>query len=230
MGNTKTLGAYYQVYNNKKATSFVLESFRRHFPDSPVLLISDGGEDFSDLAQKYNTSFVKLHNIFGKSDDTYYDSERMIEAWKRHKMSVENANTDYVMILEDDVLVQNTVEFGDFSFKGSTNEPLPNIAIGLIKENDGWVDHGRYGASGGSVYSSTEFLEVFPNVIEFTEKHHNDLLHHPEFHGIGAIDLNLVFHFNRMGKSYENAEWLAQLRLQSNWRSYPIVHQYKEHY
>tara|TARA_R100000008_G_scaffold4749_1_gene2970 strand:- start:10400 stop:11092 length:693 start_codon:yes stop_codon:yes gene_type:complete len=230
MNTSKTLGAYYQVYNNKKATSFVLERFRKYYPDSPIMMISDGGEDFSDLASRYNTDFVHLHNIFGKNDDTYYDSSRMIEGWRRHKLAVENANTDYIMILEDDVLVQDKVEFDDFSFKGATINPLPNIAINIIRENEGWVSHGRYGACGGSVYSSSDFLEVFSSALSFTENHHDDLLQHPDFRGIGAIDLNLVFHFNRMGKPYENAEWLAQKRLHANWENFPIVHQYKEHY
>ena len=39
-------GVYYQVYDNKKASRFVLENFREHSPENPVVLISDGGEDF----------------------------------------------------------------------------------------------------------------------------------------------------------------------------------------
>ena len=46
-------GVFYQVYDNKKAARFVLENFREHFPENPVILISDGGEDFSDVASEY---------------------------------------------------------------------------------------------------------------------------------------------------------------------------------
>ena len=49
---SKTLGAYYQAYDNLKATEFVLKNFRNVFPDSPVYLISDGGKDLSELAEK----------------------------------------------------------------------------------------------------------------------------------------------------------------------------------
>ena len=34
-------GVFYQVYKNHKAVRFVLENFRKHFPDNPVILISD---------------------------------------------------------------------------------------------------------------------------------------------------------------------------------------------
>ena len=42
-------GVYYAVYKNKKATDVVLTNFRKHFPDNPIVLISDGGDDFSAL-------------------------------------------------------------------------------------------------------------------------------------------------------------------------------------
>ena len=40
-------GVFYQVYKNQKAVRFVLENFRKHFPDNPVILISDGGDAVS---------------------------------------------------------------------------------------------------------------------------------------------------------------------------------------
>ena len=229
MSSNKTLGAYYQVYNNKKATDFVLENFRKHFPDSPVLLISDGGEDFTDLAEKYNTQFVKLHNIFVKDGDAYYDAERMEEGWRRHRLAVENAGTDYVMILEDDVLVQSHVDFGDFSFKGVTVNRIPPVGMKFITENNGNAQ-GSYGACGGSVYSCKDFLEVYDEAISFTKQYHNEIFFVEPNRDLAAIDCNLVFHFNRVGFNYEKAEWLAEYTRNHNWSNYPVVHQYKLHY
>ena len=72
-------GVFYQVYDNKKASFwFVLENFREHFPENPVILISDGGEDFSDVASEYNCNFHMRENIFGNAENGYdtdsYDS------------------------------------------------------------------------------------------------------------------------------------------------------------
>ena len=46
-------GVFYQVYKNQKAVRFVLENFRKNFPYNPITLISDGGEDFTNVAEKY---------------------------------------------------------------------------------------------------------------------------------------------------------------------------------
>jgi len=49
---SKTFTAYHQCYKNKKATEFAIQKFRQYNPDAPYYLISDNGEDFSDIAEK----------------------------------------------------------------------------------------------------------------------------------------------------------------------------------
>ena len=56
-------GVFYQVYKNHKAVRFVLENFRKHFPDNPVVLISDGGDDFTYMADEFNCKFFMRENI-----------------------------------------------------------------------------------------------------------------------------------------------------------------------
>ena len=51
-------GVFYQVYNNERAVRFVLDNFRNHFPNNPVVLISDGGDNFSNVADEYNCKFL----------------------------------------------------------------------------------------------------------------------------------------------------------------------------
>ena len=58
-------GVFYQVYKNHRAVRFVLENFRKHFPDNPVILISDGGDDFTYMADEFNCKFFMRENIFG---------------------------------------------------------------------------------------------------------------------------------------------------------------------
>lgn len=232
----KSLGAYYQAYRNRRATDFVLTKFRESFPLSPVLLISDGGDDFDDLALKHRTSYAKLHNIFGEGNvDSYYDSARVIESWRRHKMAVENAQTDYIMILEDDTLVQRRFELGDFDSKGvMVGNYLPQVAIDEIQACQGQVGNGQYGLCGGSVYKSKVLLSSYESTVDYTNRCHDQMYFNcpPEHRNriVCAIDCNLVFHFNRCGFSYSKAEWLGEVSRQSNWRDYPVVHQYKEHY
>ena len=61
-------GAVFPCYSNKKATEFVLENFRKSFPDNPIVLISDGGlQTFLDLAEKYSCDYHWRENIFGNA-------------------------------------------------------------------------------------------------------------------------------------------------------------------
>ncbi len=64
-------GVFYQVYKNQKAVRFVLENFRKNFPYNPITLISDGGEDFTNVAEKYRCKFYMRENIFGDDINKY---------------------------------------------------------------------------------------------------------------------------------------------------------------
>lgn len=227
----KKLGAFYQVFRNKKAADFVLKNFRNNFLDSPIVLISDGGDDFEDIAEKYNAIYTKKNNIFGgSSSSAYLDSERMIESWNRHKLTVDICNSDYVMILEDDVLVQDKIELTErFSMKGvMVGNKIPELLKTIVKDASGSVSD-EYGMCGGSVYNSEDFLKCYLSAIDFTKKEHDNIFNFQD-KIIGAFDLNLVFHFNRCGFRYEKAPWLSEVMRQSDWKNYPIVHQFKEFY
>ena len=45
------IGAYFQAYKNAKATEFVIKSFREHHPESPITVVSDAGNDFSNICE-----------------------------------------------------------------------------------------------------------------------------------------------------------------------------------
>jgi len=231
----KTLGAFFQVYKNKKATEAAMKSFRACYPDSPVLLISDGGSDFTDIAEVYDAKFIMRHNILGV-DRGFYNSERTIEAWNRHKMAVEHAQTDYIIILEDDVLVQKRVDFDGFDIKGPTANQMPPKGISEILRNRGCVGSGRFGACGGSVYKSSSFMQVYESAVNYSLEEHDTTFYNPPIsseisdRSICAFDCNMTFHFSRCGFEYEAAEWLAEVHRQPDWRNYPIVHGYKENY
>ena len=40
-------GCFHTVYENKKATEFILQEFRKFHPDAPYTLCGDGGSDYS---------------------------------------------------------------------------------------------------------------------------------------------------------------------------------------
>ena len=59
-------GCFHTVYENKKATEFILQEFRKFHPDAPYTLCGDGGSDYSDVAEKYNCNYVHSYMHIGR--------------------------------------------------------------------------------------------------------------------------------------------------------------------
>lgn len=228
-------GVFYQVYNNKRATEFVLSNFREHFLDNPVVLISDGGDDFSDIAEKYNCSFHMRENIFGNATNNYdrhcYDSKRTIEWWNRQKLVSEETGMDYVMIMEDDVFVRSSFKINSpFHLRGvRTGGRLRDSMISEIKELG--YEANQYGMCGGSIYNAKTLLSIFDDVVKDIEDNMDILIEkdYMQWAMLGAVDANITYHYNKRGYKYEAAPWLAEVR-EPNCFDYPVIHQWKENY
>jgi len=228
-------GVFYQVYNNKRAVRSVLDNFRKHFPDNPVVLISDGGEDFSVVAQQYDCSFHMRENIFGDDVNKYpkfpYNAYRTIEWWSRQKLVCDETGQDYVMIMEDDVLVQKhfTID-SPFHLRGVR---IGNTFTGRmsqdVKESSG-NDASLYGMCGGSIYNAKTFLSIYDDVINDIKNNMDRLMEEDSgaYNMLGAVDANITYHFAKRGYIYEVASWLGEVREGNLDR--PVIHQWKENY
>ena len=229
-------GVFYQVYDNKKAARFVLENFRENFPENPVVLISDGGEDFSDVASEYNCNFHMRENIFGNAENGYdtdsYDAYRTIEWWKRQKLVCDETGMDYVMIMEDDVLVRDAFDIqAPFDLRGvRLAQPLTPKMVMEIREKAKF-EAGVYGMCGGSMYNAKTFLSIYDDVIKDIEENMDRLQAEDpmQWRGLGSVDLNITYHFNKRGYRYEAAPWLVEVR-EGNLLNFPVIHQWKENY
>ena len=63
---TVKFGCFHTVFENKKATEFILQEFRKFHPDAPYTLCCDGGVDYSDLAEEYNCNYVHSYMRIGR--------------------------------------------------------------------------------------------------------------------------------------------------------------------
>ena len=231
--NNCEFGVFYQVYKNKKAPEAVLKNFRKYFPDNPIVMISDGGEDFSDIAEKYDCSYFWKENIFGNEINGYdrhcYDATRTIEWWNRQKLVCDVCQKDYVMIVEDDVLFQGYFDIDQpFQLRGvkKSNKLTDPILREIAKCG---YDGDYYGMCGGSMYNARTLIEIYDNVIEDIRQNHDRLLSEElHFRPLGAVDCSITYHFNKRGHKYEAAPWLGQV-CEGN-THLPVVHQWKEHY
>ena len=53
-----TLGVFHQVYTRPKATEEAIKSFRQFHPDTPYVLVCDGGKSFLRIANRYDCLYV----------------------------------------------------------------------------------------------------------------------------------------------------------------------------
>jgi len=230
------LGAIFTVYKNKKATRFVLENFKKFFPDSPIVLISDGGDDFSDLATEFSCSYYHMENLYGDSTNNYptlpYNKERMLRWWDRLNLSVHINNTKYMMILEDDVYVKDNFEIPDINLAGvRIGNYFSNEMLKEIKENNPDLNFSNnYGMCGGSIFNCDIFRLIYDDVVLDIKENHDKLLEsNKEYFLLGAVDANITYHFNKRGYPYSHAPWLAEKR-ERDCNNFPVVHQWKDHY
>ena len=236
MNDGPQFGVFYQVFRKTKSFEFAIENFRNNFPDNPLVLISDGGDDFSDYAEKYNCKFFMRENIYGNAENNYpplYNAYRTLEWWKRQKLVCDETKMDYIMIMEDDVWVREHFDIDSpFALRGVRHGgPLKQKLLDEIKKSSG-TDGGNYGMCGGSIYNAKIFLEIYDDVVNDIEENH-DRLQAEDPSGwdmLGAVDANITYHYNKRGYKYEAAPWLAEALRGEDIEKYPVIHQWKEHY
>jgi len=92
----KTLGAFHSAYYNKEQFKYAFSNFRKHFPNSPYLIYSDMGDDFTEYEDK-NTFFKKSDIRFYGTGPNAIWSDKW-ELWhsyfKRLKDACEICDTD----------------------------------------------------------------------------------------------------------------------------------------
>lgn len=59
MQNTLNFGVHFQCYKNNNAVNYCLQQFRMYYPNNPVRLISDNGDDFDNIVEKYKLYYKK---------------------------------------------------------------------------------------------------------------------------------------------------------------------------
>lgn len=228
----KTLGAIFQCYTNRRATEHALKNFRLHLPDSPLLLISDGGTDFSSLASEHKCGYSHRENIYGNASVGYaYDAVRMIEWWNRQKSAVDFCDTDYILIMEDDVLVTSNFSIDiDFPLNGPIRgQPLSAEMVKEMVRCSG-VPATNYGMCGGSIYNARIFKSIYDDVVNDIRENHDKLYKTADYRLLGYADANMVYHFGKRGHRFQPSPWLAEIQRGESRVGKAILHQYKDKY
>jgi len=217
----KNVDALHLCFRNKRATEKIVETFLEKFPDSKVSLIVDkGGLDFSYLENKHiKVEHYENYNMGGTGPNAYLDSKRMTALFHRIKKAIDFLDKKYVLILEDDVLVTRSFdpeEAGEFVLAGVGNNCFSEDFKSMYPD----AKLSYWGIGGGSMISRCHYLELYDDIIDHIDKHHDANVE--KFRAIGAFDCCSTFHFARHGFEIKHAKWLTDGSVVHPWKNlYP---------
>jgi len=186
MEGTQSLGAYYQCHKN--AVSFVrtIQSFQTYYPDNTIIVVNDGGYDYSEFCRDNGIPYRYIEKIPTKNNALLFTSyESCLFFLKNLFDSFSFIKESHILLLEDDVRVlkKHTKPFL-YSVNGcNKNESLPLYAIHVLKQK-GYKEPFYYGACGGCVlnksfFQSIDFKEIEKLIYEMrdeTEMFASDIL------------------------------------------------------
>ncbi len=167
-----TLAAYYQCYKNEKAFGWTLASFRWFYPQNEIVLVSDGGDDFSEAARKFGCQYFPQKKLDTKINLVFNTIEALIEFVFRIKRYTEKVDAQYLLLLEDDVRVLNKITEKDLvsDINGCNyNEFFNQEHEWNLKQRNKSLDFGQqifFGGCGGSVLNLKFFKLIFENEEE----------------------------------------------------------------
>jgi hypothetical protein len=179
------LSAYFQCHKNPYATYESLRRFREFYPTGPILLLSDNGYDYTEMARHFNCTYIHETTSCRLSLPIRDGYQSTVDRLRKVFSMI---STEYFMLLEDDVHV-----FARYSeqFRGDINgncintlrsSVLNNIPFSAVKNEDKY-----FTGHGGSVYKTASMVRLLDNKDQV-----NWLLDHWEKVGLGpAVDVDI---------------------------------------
>jgi hypothetical protein len=234
------IGAFYQAYNKPRCVDFVLSNFRKHYPDTDVVLISDGGNDFSDIAAKYKCMYFYEQNLSGDMSDKskglassyFHSSDVLVNYVLRFGKYIQNIKNKKIMILEDDVyVIQKTSSDTPYDLNGiNLLESLPEPVCMYLKN----ISKIPYGGCGGCILKTEFFQNILKEenkkqVVEQVNKYCS--LTNERWASDSIISYICVANGGSMGVWDGLGEtWQKDLIPRLNNKTVDVIHQYKNFY
>lgn len=236
-----TLSVFHQCYKQRKATTEAIKSFRKFYPTANYFLVSDGGDDFSDIALDLKCHYYHDPVHLGYRDHThssgiYGMTKDEVLLWlSRFRLACELNDTKYVMMMEDDVLIRGEIEipddteFSGFALPG--NKFQPEFINYLKSKYDVNFNVDYYGTGGGSIFNAETFLKNYDKVTQIF-KSEFDFMKNNLCGNLGWVDVWMPIYYFLSGKKYTQNYNLTEIPHNPNWETgnHSIVHQYKKYY
>ena len=183
------LSAYIQCYKNPLATFMCLTSFRTFYPTEEILMVSNNGYDYTEMAKYFNAKYyfedkVLFNRMQLKKEDfdkacIDYNQDTLIDIFKtvwldnlivKFKYMCDELSGDYIIYLEDDVRINRQIttdlhcDLNGFCPNkiGWTNQIklFNTLSITYHRLNS---DNMRYSGHGGSIYNKHFLKKTLEN-------------------------------------------------------------------
>jgi len=234
-------GVFYTCYTETHAVDFSLEVLRKIYPECPIYLVSDGGSDYSFLNSKFDRiKTLKEHDsrvfipflfqeTYKNDDNQSLIKNSIITFLNRIKSAIEFCRTEYMLVMEPDVLVRGkiSVQPGAHLLGSRINEGLSSELRNIVSSVNGAIDVNTWGAT-PALFRSDSFMKSYEIIMK------NDLLDKLSLadHRLANYDVLFAVMFALAG--YEetfNPEIIECFR-NPYWKytNHPLVHQFRDHY
>jgi FkbM family methyltransferase len=231
------LSFYLWAYDNDKNVSYILSELRKCYPDSDLVISSDNGYDFSDICNTYNA----CHYIHGKESHGYPTNDNRY-GWTANAASIwfnrvyeacKIITTDYVMLMEEDVLVKDRFRFPatDIIMIPNIKNPISPSGMNWVKSRGGSVKYPYYSAGGGTIINRKKFIQAYDNHINDLLLNYDDLYEKSFNEGVIGWGWNDSLICVLMYA--ENAKISTELPILESGNendSAPIIHKFKKYY
>jgi hypothetical protein len=161
---TPSIGAFYQCYKQPKAFLHTLQSFRKVYPESTVVIMSDGGFNYRKEAEHFGCIYRSLEHQETIAPGLIFDSgERIVEWMRRLAESARLIAEDYIMLLENDVWVMKPATRLNYDLNGINKKTKigPELTNFLKTRNTHIPPTTRnyyYGGCGGTIVKKSFIL------------------------------------------------------------------------
>jgi hypothetical protein len=235
-----SIGAFFPCYNEKKAVLYSIERLYTIYQNIPCYLVSDGGDDFSYLEERFQNlkcdrdenrrgKVTKLDHATDGLDRVNYAEDAIYSFLSRIKRAIDHCKTDYIIVMEPDVLVNGKLSIPENSILlGTLINPFEEPDIHNLISEYGGKPFNRYGAT-PAIFRSKEFLEA-----------HDVILSNKDFirraceilPPVAYSDILLPLIFSLKGHSETFNPDIIECMRNPGWREQnkPLVHQFREYY
>ena len=235
------IGAYFQCHKNPFATYKTLESFRNYYPTNSVVLVSDNGYDYTEMAKYFDCIYVHRTQSYPLIYDYCNEIDKNINgkhiSWVFELLSNIQTNfslvkEDYILWLEDDVIING--QFDDpcnYDINGFNPNQYWNTMKNALSEVYPIIDPSKtytFSGHGGSIFNKPKILEYLTNNVII-----NDILINWRKYNLTsniACDflLSLLVHLN--GGTVGSLNGAADGPWNEIIPSIKLQHQYKKYY